>query len=47
MAIARAIEKELGNRQGQRTDLELTQDFAEVKGKESAQIAAQQSGLVE
>ena len=33
MAIARAIEGEIGNRQGQRTDLELRQDFAEVKGK--------------
>lgn len=48
VAIAKAIEEALGNRQGQRTDKvtgELPQFFGEVKGKETAQIAAKAAGF--
>jgi len=48
-AIGRAIEKEIGNRQGQRTDLgggsELGQNFAEVSGRKSSEIAAEKAGF--
>lgn len=45
VAIARAIELEIGDRKGQRTDLQPTQNFAEVKGKETAEIAAEKAGF--
>lgn len=55
MAIGKAVEEELGKRQGQRTDLvseeqeqmfgELPQNFAEVAGKETLEIAASKSGF--
>ena len=45
MAIAKAVEDRLGNRQGQRTDLQLPQNFEEVKGKETLEIAAQKAGF--
>ena len=45
VAIARAVEESLGNRQGQRTDLEPPQNFVEVKGKETIEIAAQKAGF--
>lgn len=43
--IAKAVSAELGNRQGQRTDKELPQNFGEVKGRETAEIAAQKAGF--
>ncbi|KAB2792575.1 hypothetical protein F9K96_05385 [Brucella anthropi] len=45
VAIAQAVEAQLGNRQGQRTDVELPQYFAEVKGKETRKIAAEKAGF--
>ena len=45
MAIGRAIEEEIGNRQGQRADLGLVQNFAQVDGKKTIEIAAAQSGF--
>lgn len=54
VAIGEAVEAELGKRQGQRTDLasenqcgllELPQNFAEVAGKETIEIAAGKSGF--
>ena len=47
-AIGIAIEAELGNRQGQRTDLtEPPENFPEVSGKETRQIAAEKAARVE
>ncbi|HSA48447.1 MAG TPA: ParB N-terminal domain-containing protein [Candidatus Competibacteraceae bacterium] len=54
VAIGKAVEAELGKRQGQRTDLanegqesllELPSNLKEVKGKETAQIAAEKAGF--
>lgn len=56
VAIGKAMEESLGNRRGQRTDLkpdgqgellepELSENFCEVKGKRSDQIAAKQAGF--
>ncbi len=46
VAIAEAIKAEIGNRQGQRTDrAELPQNFAEVSGQETRQIAAKAAGF--
>ena len=54
VAIGEAVEAELGKRQGQRTDLasegqggllQLPPNLEEVKGKETAQIAAEKSGF--
>ncbi|WP_156886392.1 hypothetical protein [Rhizobium gallicum] len=45
VAIGRAVEVEIGKRQGQRTDKELPQNIAEVKGKETRQIAAEKAGF--
>ena len=48
VAIGLAVEAELGNRQGRRTDLAgagLPQNFAEVAGKETREIAAQKAGF--
>lgn len=56
VAIGAAIEAELGNRRGQRTDLkaegqgdlletELPENFPEVSGKETRQIAAEKAGF--
>ena len=47
-AIATAIEEKIGNRQGQRTDRatpELSQNFGEVAGKKTAEIAAKAAGF--
>jgi len=43
-SIGRAIEAEIGNRQGQRTD-KLPENFPEVQGKETRQIAAEKAGF--
>jgi ParB family chromosome partitioning protein len=43
--IAQAVERSLGNRQGQRTDRGLPQNIAEVKGRESRDIAAERAGF--
>lgn len=46
VAIGRAVEAQVGNRRGQRTDATLPQNFAEVaKGKETRQIAAEKAGF--
>ena len=45
LAIAQAVEAQLGNRQGQRTDVELPENIPEVKGKETRQIAAEKAGF--
>jgi ParB-like chromosome segregation protein Spo0J len=45
VAIGAAVEVQIGNRQGQRTDVELPQDFAEVKGKETGELAAEKFGF--
>jgi N6-adenosine-specific RNA methylase IME4 len=46
VAIGREIEKLLGNRQGQRMDLEPPQHIGEVsKGEETAEIAARKAGF--
>lgn len=46
VAIGLEIEKRLGNRQGQRTDLELRQNFAEVpKGQRGLDVAAKKAGF--
>jgi len=48
VAIAAAIEEVIGNRKGQRTDkatAQLPQNFGEVNGKETAQIAAKAAGF--
>ena len=45
-AITKAIEEAMGNRQGQRTDKELPQNFGEVpRGKETSKIAARKAGF--
>jgi ParB family transcriptional regulator, chromosome partitioning protein len=44
VAIATAIEEEIGNRQGQRTD-KLPQKFAEVVGQETRALAAERAGF--
>lgn len=45
VAIGRAIEESLGNRQGQRTDLQPRQNFGEVNAKRTDEIAAQKAGF--
>lgn len=56
VAIAKAIEEEIGNRRGQRTDLKadgqgdllgggLAENFPEVAGKETRQIVAERAGF--
>lgn len=56
VAIAKAVEEEIGNRRGRRTDLkaqglgdllptELPENFPEVSGKETRQIAAEKAGF--
>nr|WP_263481017.1 ParB N-terminal domain-containing protein [Pseudosulfitobacter pseudonitzschiae] len=46
VAIARAIADEIGGRQGQRTDMELPQNIAEVsKGQETREFAAKKAGF--
>ncbi|KJU83883.1 ParB-like nuclease domain protein [Candidatus Magnetobacterium bavaricum] len=46
VAIGQALEAEIGNRQGQRTDKELPQNFVEVtRGKETLEIAAELAGF--
>lgn len=45
VAIAKAIEEEIGNRQGKRTDLELPGDCPEVDGNETRAIAAEKAGF--
>lgn len=46
VAIAQAVEAQLGNRQGQRTDIEPVQNFAQVEaGTKTRQIAAQKAGF--
>jgi N6-adenosine-specific RNA methylase IME4 len=46
VAIGKALEERVGKRQGQRTDLQLPQNFGEVpKGKETAEIAATKAGF--
>ncbi len=49
VSIGEAIKAEIGNRQGQRTDKvtagELPQNFGEVKGRETAEIAAKAAGF--
>ncbi len=46
VAIGQEVEKLLGNRQGQRTDLELPHNRAEVdRGKETRDIATQKAGF--
>lgn len=46
VAIARAIANEIGNRQGQRMDRELVQDFAEVpKGQKTKEFASKRAGF--
>ncbi len=45
-AIARAISDEIGNRRGERTDLERPQNIAEVdKGQETRDFAAKRAGF--
>ena len=43
--IGKRIEEALGNRQGQRTDLELNSELNEVKGKRSMDVAAEAVGM--
>ena len=45
VAIAKAIEEEIGNRQGKRTDLELPVVRPEVTGNETRAIAAEKAGF--
>jgi DNA primase large subunit len=45
VAIAKAIEEEIGNRQGKRTDLELRIPVSEVQSKRTRDIAAEKSGF--
>lgn len=45
VAIGEAIEAELGNRQGQRTDIEPVQNFAQVEGKKTREVAAEAAGF--
>lgn len=45
MAIAKEVEIELGNRQGQRTDLEPCKNFAGVNEKRTDEIAAEKTGF--
>ena len=45
-AIGEAIEKEIGNRQGQRTDKQLVSNLAQVpKGQKTRSVAAKRSGF--
>jgi len=43
--IAKAVEAELGNRRGQRTDLELVVNCPQVQGEKTRDIAAKKSGF--
>jgi broad specificity phosphatase PhoE len=46
VAIAKAIEEAIGKRQGQRTDMQLQQNFAEVPhGTQTRDVAAQKAGF--
>jgi len=46
VAIGKALETELGDRQGKRTDMELPQNIAEVEpGLETREIAAKKAGF--
>lgn len=46
VAIGKAIEELIGSRQGQRTDTELQQNFAEVEpGKQTREVAAEKAGF--
>jgi hypothetical protein len=45
VAIAKAIEEEIGNRQGKRTDLELVVERPQVKGDKTRAIAAGKAGF--
>lgn len=46
VAIANAVEAALGNRQGQRTDIELPRNCAEVvRGEETRDVAARKAGF--
>jgi ParB-like chromosome segregation protein Spo0J len=45
VAIAKAIEEEIGNRQGKRTDLELRVERPEVKDKRPREVAAEKAGF--
>lgn len=45
VAIGRALEAEIGSRQGQRNDLGLLADLPEVKGKETRELAAEKVGF--
>lgn len=45
VAISQAVEAELGNRSGQRTDLEPVQNFAQVAGEKTRSIAAKAGGF--
>lgn len=46
VAIAKALEAEIGNRQGQRIDLELPEDFPEVQpGTETRELVAARAGF--
>jgi hypothetical protein len=46
VAIARAVEQQIGNRQGQRADKELVQDFAQVgPGRKTRDAAAERAGF--
>jgi hypothetical protein len=44
-AIGRAIEEELGNRKGQRTDIEPRENFPEVERGRTEEIAARKAGF--
>jgi hypothetical protein len=45
VAIAKAIEEEIGNRQGKRTDLELVGDCPQVTADKTRAIAAEKAGF--
>ena len=45
VAIGKAIEESLAGRVGRPSKEEITQNFAELKGKESSEIAAQKAGF--
>jgi hypothetical protein len=46
VAIGKAIEEYLGNRQGQRTDKELVENFPQVEpGRKTREIAAEKAGF--
>jgi len=45
VAIGKALEAELGNRQGQRTDVELRENFPEVEQGRTEEIAARKAGF--